>query len=104
MQTLGVGAVEVLSQLEGVPAIAVLLYAIAVLIFAIGYVTQKVLDYRLARKALKKKKNRKALGDLAKVIEAQRGKRRQWPEKKNESSEGSPRDHPPMISSTSSTS
>jgi hypothetical protein len=95
---------SVLSQFGTLPAITALLLALAVLVGAVGRVIRDVLTFRLVRRALKRKKARKALGDLAKVIAAQRGKRRRWPEKENASSERSPRDHPPMISSTSSTS
>jgi hypothetical protein len=100
MTTLGVVAVEVLSQFGTVHAVTALLLAIAVLIGAIGRLTRDVLNYRLARRALKKKKAHKALGDVAKVIEAQQGKRRRWRSRKNEPPNGLP----PMLTSGSSSS
>ena len=67
---------EVLSQFGPWPAVAAVLYALAAFIWAIDRLTRDVLTFRLVRRALKKKKARKALSDLAKVIEAQQGKRR----------------------------
>ena len=53
---------------------------------AIDRLIRDVLTFRLVRRALKKKRAERILGDLAKVIEAQQGKRRRWrrPKKKDE--------------------
>jgi len=69
-------AVEIQFHLEDIRTFVALLSGIALLILAFGFVMQQVLDYLFLRKLLKKKKIRKALRDLAKVIEAQRGRRR----------------------------
>jgi hypothetical protein len=71
-------AVEELSHFVWAAA----LYGIAAIVLALGRVTRDILNYRLARRALKKKNAKKALRDVAKVIEAQRGERRRRRRKK----------------------
>ena len=95
--------VEVLSQFGPWPAVVGILFASAVLIGAIGRLTEIVLTYRLGRRALKGKKSRKALRDLAKVIEAQRGEhRRRKKKKKNKKSKALSGDQPPVLPSGAS--
>jgi hypothetical protein len=76
--------VEVLTQFGVLPAVAAVLYGLAAFIWSVDRLTQDVLTFRLVRRALKKKKAQKVLGDLAKIIEAQQGKRRRWRRQKNE--------------------
>lgn len=67
---------QVLSQLGSWPAIVGVANAAALLILAISGVVRHFLNYGLTRRALKKKKPWKALRALAKVFEADQGKRR----------------------------
>jgi hypothetical protein len=102
MQTLGLVAVEVLSQFGPWPAIAAVVNGVVLLSVVIRGFTRDVMTYRLARRALKKKKTRKALRDLAKVIEAQHGKRRGDRQRKDERSKSLLPGHPPVPPSGSS--
>jgi hypothetical protein len=94
--------VELLAQLGPWPAVVAILNAVALLILAINRVIREFLTYRLARRALKTKKPRKALCALAKVIEAQRGKRRGDRQRKDDPPKSFPPGHPPTPPSGSS--
>jgi hypothetical protein len=91
---------EILSQFGTLPAVTALLLAIAVVIRALRGVIRDVLNFRLERRALKRKKKApKALRALAKVIAAQRGKR--WWRRKKEAPKVLPHDQTPTFPSGS---
>jgi hypothetical protein len=75
---------SVLSQLATLPAVTALLLAVAVVIKAIGGVIREVLNFRLVRRALKGKRHKAPLHDLAEVFAAQRSKRLPWPGQKKD--------------------
>jgi hypothetical protein len=96
--------VELLSQFGPWPAVAVAANAVALLILVIGKVLRDFLTYRLVRRALKQKKARKALRDLARVIEAQQGTRRRDQHRKDKPPKSLQSGQPPVRPSGASSS
>jgi hypothetical protein len=95
---------EVLSQFGPWPTVIAVTNAAALLILAIGRVVRYFLDYGLTRRALKKKKPRKALRAVAEVFEAQERKRQPSRRKKKKSGRGVRHDQRPALPSGSSAS